>query len=138
MKIKRLVIPVYKNVTVNLKLNADQITLLVGQNGMGKSNLLEALLLIFDELYQLKTKGKRAETQSIHYEMEYECKGRNFAITKMTEQHNISEYTIRADNPEDIHTIDIKDLELPNQIIGYQPDYRLLFRREQTNKAVGA
>ena len=62
MKIKRLVIPVYKNVTVNLKLNADQITLLVGQNGMGKSNLLEALLLIFDELYQLKTKGKRAET----------------------------------------------------------------------------
>ncbi|MBP1542197.1 MAG: AAA family ATPase [Prevotella sp.] len=119
MKIKRLVIPVYKNVTVNLKLNADQITLLVGQNGMGKSNLLEALLLIFDELYQLKTKGKRAETQSIHYEMEYECKGRNFAITKMTEQHNISEYTIRADNPEDIHLIDIKDLELPNQIIGY-------------------
>ena len=119
MKIKRLVIPVYKNVTVNLKLNADQITLLVGQNGMGKSNLLEALLLIFDELYQLKTKGKRAETQSIHYEMEYECKGRNFAINKMTEQHNISEYTIRADNPEDIHLIDIKDLELPNQIIGY-------------------
>ena len=56
MKIKRLVIPVYKNVTVNLKLNADQITLLVGQNGMGKSNLLEALLLIFDGLYQLKTK----------------------------------------------------------------------------------
>ena len=94
MKIKRLFIPVYKNVTVDLKLNADQITLLVGQNGMGKSNLLEALLLIFDELYQLKTKGKRAEKQSIHYEMEYECKGRYFAITKMTEKHNISEYTI--------------------------------------------
>ena len=52
MKIKRLVIPVYKNVTVNLKLNADQITLLVGQNGMGKSSRLEALLVIFDELDQ--------------------------------------------------------------------------------------
>lgn len=58
MKIKRLFVPVYKNVTVNLMLQADQITLLVGQNGMGKSNLLEVLLLIFDELYQLKTKGK--------------------------------------------------------------------------------
>ena len=119
MKISRLLVPAYKNVTVDLKLNVDQITLLVGQNGMGKSNLLEVLLMIFDELYQLKTKGKKAEKQPIHYEIEYECKGRFFAITKMTEKHNISEYTIRADNPEDIHPIDIKDLELPNQIIGY-------------------
>ena len=119
MKIKRLFVPVYKNVTVDLKLKADQITLLVGQNGMGKSNLLEALLLIFDELYQLKTKGKKAEKQPIHYEIEYECKGRNFCITKITDKHNISEYAIRAGAPEDIHQIDIKDLELPNQIIGY-------------------
>lgn len=53
MKIKSLFVPVYKNVTVDLRLHADPITLLVGQNGMGKSNLLEVLLLIFDELYQL-------------------------------------------------------------------------------------
>ena len=57
MKIKRLFVPVYKNVTVNLKLKADQITLLVGQNGMGKSNLLEVLLLIFDETDTLSPKG---------------------------------------------------------------------------------
>ena len=63
MKIKRLFVPVYKNVTVNLMLQADQLTLLVGQNGMGKSNLLEVLLLIFDDLYQLKTKGKNGKDQ---------------------------------------------------------------------------
>lgn len=119
MKIKRLYVPAYKNVTVDLKLNSGQITLLVGQNGMGKSNLLEALLLIFDELYQLKTKGKKAEKQSIHYEIEYECKGRNFGITKITDKHIITEYTIRAGVTEEIHQIDIKDLELPNQIISY-------------------
>ena len=119
MKIKRLFVPVYKNVTVNLMLQADQITLLVGQNGMGKSNLLEVLLLIFDELYQLKTKGRNAEKQPIHYEMEYECSGRDFGITKITDKHNILEYSIRAGVPEVNHMIDIKDLELPNQIIGY-------------------
>ena len=119
MKIKRLFVPVYKNVTVNLRLQADQITLLVGQNGMGKSNLLEVLLLIFDELYQLKTKGKNAEKLPFHYEMEYECNGRYFGITKMTEKYNISECPSRAGNPEDNHLIDINDLELPNQIIGY-------------------
>lgn len=119
MKIKRLFVPVYKNVTVNLMLQADQITLLVGQNGMGKSNLLEVLLLIFDELYQLKTKGRNAEKLPFHYEMEYECSGRDFGITKITDKHNILEYSIRAGVPEVNHMIDIKDLELPNQIIGY-------------------
>lgn len=118
MKIKRLFVPVYKNVTVNLMLQADQITLLVGQNGMGKSNLLEALLLIFDDLYQLKTKGKNAEKLPFHYEMEYECNGRIFVINKITERYIISEFPTRAGNHEDNH-VDIKDLELPNQIIGY-------------------
>ena len=118
MKIKRLFVPVYKNVTVNLMLQADQITLLVGQNGMGKSNLLEVLLLIFDDLYQLKTKGKNAEKLPFHYEMEYECNGRIFVINKITERYNISEIPTRVGNPEDNH-VDIKDLELPNQIIGY-------------------
>lgn len=119
MKIKRLFVPIYKNLTVNLMLKADQITLLVGQNGMGKSNLLEVLLLIFDELYQLKTNGKNSEELKFHYEIEYECNGREFSITKMTEKYNISECSTRAGNPEGNHLIDIKDLELPNQIIGY-------------------
>jgi len=119
MKIKSLFVPVYKNVTVDLKLHADQITLLVGQNGMGKSNLLEVLLLIFDELYQLKEKGKRAERLPLHYAIEYECRGRNFSITKMTDKHIFSEYTINADGGVESWEIDMREIELPNQIIGY-------------------
>lgn len=119
MKIKRLFVPVYKNVTVNLELHADQITLLVGQNGMGKSNLLEVLLLIFDELYQLKAKGNRAEKQPFHYEIEYECNGRNFGVTKMTDRHNFSEYSVKADGLVERWAVDIRDMELPNQIFGY-------------------
>lgn len=118
MKIKRLWVPVYKNVTVNLVLYAEQITLLVGQNGMGKSNLLEVLLLIFDELYQLKIKGKRAEKQPIHYEIEYECRGRHFGVTKITDEHNFSEYSFR-DGSLASKKVDIREMEMPNQIIGY-------------------
>ena len=118
MKIKRLFVPVYKNVTVNLDLHAEQITLLVGQNGMGKSNLLEILLLIFDELYQLKAKGRRAEKQPIHYEIEYECRGRHFGVTKLTDEHNFSEYSFRNGFLYS-RLVEIRELELPNQIIGY-------------------
>lgn len=119
MKIKRLIIPVYKNVTANLKQHSEQITLLVGQNGMGKSNLLEALLMIFDELYQLKAKGKRADKHDIHYEIEYECRGRNFSINKITDTHTFKEYTKRQDGSIESWTVEARNLELPNQIIGY-------------------
>lgn len=119
MKIKRLFVPVYKNVTVNQELHAEQITLLVGQNGMGKSNLLEALLMIFDELYQLKAKGKRADKHKIHYEIEFECRGRNFSINKITDKYTFEEYTQREDGSIDNRIVDIRDIELPSQIIGY-------------------
>lgn len=119
MKIKRLFVPVYKNVTVNLELHAEQITLLVGQNGMGKSNLLEALLMIFDELYQQKAKGKSADKHDIHYEIEYECRGRYFSVNKITDTHTYAECSIREGRPVDVRAVDIRDLELPSQIIGY-------------------
>ena len=119
MKIRRLFVPEYKNVKVDVTFNADMITLLVGQNGVGKSNLLEILLLIFDELYQLKEKRNRAEKSFLHYALEYECKGRNFSITKITDKHNFSEYTIEADGTINHWAVDIRDIELPSQIVGY-------------------
>ena len=119
MKIKKLLVPEYKNVNVDVTLNADMVTLLVGQNGVGKSNLLEILLLIFDELFQLKEKGKKAKNSSLHYELEYECKGRYFTISKISDKHNFKEYTIETDGTKNLWAIDIQALELPNQIVGY-------------------
>ena len=119
MKIRRLLVPEYKNVNVDVTLNADMITLLVGQNGVGKSNLLEILLLIFDELFQLKEKGNKAKNSSLHYELEYECKGRYFTISKISDKHNFKEYTIESDGTKNLWAIDIQALELPNQIVGY-------------------
>lgn len=119
MKINRLFVPEYKNVTVNLDLHAKMITLLVGQNGMGKSNLIEILLLIFDELNQLAERGQLTEKLPFHYILDYECKGRNFSINKITDEHSFWEYFVRKDDIVESLPVDIRDVELPNQIIGY-------------------
>ena len=50
MKIKKLEIKGYKNLKVNLEHKSDAIAL-IGNNGSGKSNLLEALSIIFKNLY---------------------------------------------------------------------------------------
>jgi predicted ATP-dependent endonuclease of OLD family len=50
MKIKKLEIKGYKNLKVSLEHKSDAIAL-IGNNGSGKSNLLEALSIIFKNLY---------------------------------------------------------------------------------------
>ena len=65
MKIKTLKIEGYKNLNIELIHNSDIIAL-IGNNGSGKSNLLEALSLIFRSLY------KKSETVSFDYCVEYE------------------------------------------------------------------
>lgn len=65
MNIKSLKIEDYKNLDIELIHNSDIIAL-IGNNGSGKSNLLEALSLIFKSLY------KKSETVSFDYCIEYE------------------------------------------------------------------
>ena len=51
MKIKRLWVSKYKNIeNIDLEFQSDLVTLLVGRNGVGKSNLIEILALIFRDL----------------------------------------------------------------------------------------
>ncbi|WAC39865.1 AAA family ATPase [Pedobacter sp. SL55] len=58
MKIKKLWISDYKNVKdIELEFNTELTTLLVGQNGLGKSNLLEAIALIFNSLRGFISQG---------------------------------------------------------------------------------
>ena len=117
MKIKKLIVPEYKNVNINVELQAELITLLVGQNGMGKSNMLEVLLLIFDELNQLALYGKLKETEKItfDYTLEYECRGKNYRIQKEGEVHHFWE--LRQNGEHEIERL--RSQYLPSQIVGY-------------------
>lgn len=117
MKIRKLIVPEYKNVKVDLELHADLITLLVGQNGMGKSNLMEILLLIFDELYQLSYGRRLKEDEKIKfdYTLEYECRDKHYRVVKKGDEHFFWE--LNADGDHEL--AGLKGYNLPSQIVGY-------------------
>lgn len=80
MKIKSLWVSEYKNLkNINLKFNSDLITLLVGQNGLGKSNLIEILTLIFRDLDILNKEEDYTswayypEKGQFEFEIKFEC-----------------------------------------------------------------
>jgi len=84
MKITKIKALLYKNIRVNLTLNADLVTLLVGQNGMGKSNLMELVLLIFDDLYMWASRRNVPDEEEMlpEYTIEYECRGQKYRAKK--------------------------------------------------------
>ena len=70
MRLSKVTIGSFKNL-VNLTINFDEAspyTVLVGENGAGKSNLTEALCFIFRNL-DLDIEAP------FDYELEYECRG---------------------------------------------------------------
>jgi predicted ATP-dependent endonuclease of OLD family/predicted transport protein len=102
MNIKSLKIEGYKNLNIELIHNSDIIAL-IGNNGSGKSNLLEALSLIFRSLY------KKSEMVSFDYCIEYEnTLHKNIKIEKSK-----SKITFKVDN---VVAISIDDF-LPKKVV---------------------
>lgn len=76
MRIDRLKLPNYKNL-VDFEVDLDQGSprqVIVGRNGVGKSNLLEAIVRIFRDL-------DLEEASSFEYAIEYFCRGRAVRVT---------------------------------------------------------
>lgn len=84
MKLKSLKIKGFKNLTgtdgwFTLDFtNKDGITVLIGNNGSGKSNVLEAISAIFTGLYKLSSSYRQPNFQ---YEIEYKLRDKNFKIS---------------------------------------------------------
>lgn len=84
MKLKSLKIKGFKNLTgtdgwFTLDFtNKDGITVLIGNNGSGKSNVLEAISSIFTGLYKLSSSDRQPNFQ---YEIEYKLRDKNFKIS---------------------------------------------------------
>jgi predicted ATPase len=75
MKIRNLWIESFKNLR-DFKIDLDPgslTTVLLGENGTGKSNLLEALVIIFRDL-------DLGVPPAFGYKLEYECNGHNVAV----------------------------------------------------------
>lgn len=77
MRIDRLKITSFKNLkNFNIDIDESQLTsVFIGRNGAGKSNLLEALVIIFRDL------DLNVPTMDFTYELNYKCSGHSINIT---------------------------------------------------------
>ncbi len=128
MKIKSLFISKYKNVkNINLEFDSE-LTLLIGKNGLGKSNLLEALALIFRDLEILEHEDDlnnwAYNENYFEYELKYECKGNDIKVQCMEGLFRFSERPLNSE--KHFNLVDFgsfkrhrKEKYLPDFVIGY-------------------
>ncbi len=86
MRLKKLYIKDYKNIkdqTFDFSANTGYIAL-IGLNGSGKSNLLEAISLIFDDLY-----GIQHNEKVNGYTITYEIGGISYTYTTLDKHNNV-------------------------------------------------
>ena len=79
MRIHKVYIEKFKNLQqFEISLNSNEMnTVLLGQNATGKSNFIEALVLIFKYLDLEKEPPKEI---NLKYEIEYECRGKKIFV----------------------------------------------------------
>ncbi|MCP4052306.1 MAG: AAA family ATPase [Mesoflavibacter sp.] len=129
MKIKRLWVSKYKNIeNIDLEFQSDLVTLLVGRNGLGKSNLIEILALIFRDLDLLNTYEELTswayyeDRGQFEYIIEYYSRGNDIRITTKQDQFQVE---VRTTGSDDFRVLDFgewivsKERLLPKYIIGY-------------------
>jgi energy-coupling factor transporter ATP-binding protein EcfA2 len=94
---------------------ASEMTVLVGRNGTGKSNLLEALTIIFRDL-------DLGERSRFSYDLRYFCRGRTVTVDADPERRAQHGYELTADGKKlawkTFHDSPPREY-LPNFVFGY-------------------
>lgn len=113
-----------KNVTIDFD-ETEWITVVVGWNGTGKSNVLEALATIFRNLIGKPTrKGKHTppEAPPFSYVLHYNCHGKFVIIDADPDRDTY--YKIRYAELNELTSSQAEKQELPLQNIGESPRYK--------------
>lgn len=92
MRLDRIWIKEYKNLrNITVDFDEDQwVTVLIGWNGTGKSNVIEALSVLFRDLIQKEKKP------SFTYKILYRCKGNDVFIHAQDDKTGKDAYTFRV------------------------------------------
>lgn len=111
MKFKKLWISDYKNLK-NIEINfQNSISVFIGKNWSWKSNLLEAIVLIFKSLYDSKNKWAW-----FGYKITYEIKWKTYNISYLKEKEFSLKIQEPLENSKELNSIKI---ELPKRVITY-------------------
>ena len=107
MKLQRLHIKDFRNIDdLDLDLSSQKgLSVLIGNNGSGKSNILEAVVAIFASLY---SKSKRF-TPSFDYEVEYTIQETHIKVVKLGEKISV--------NDSEVSKKELSKLLLPKNVI---------------------
>jgi ABC-type cobalamin/Fe3+-siderophores transport system ATPase subunit len=122
MRLKRLWLGDYKNLRdVTIEFRGSETTILLGQNGTGKSNLIEALVEIFAALYQ-------ASMPNFEADLTYTCSGCEVQIRSRPEVPRGSTVHIDGKRVARSQLKDRRDELLPRSVFAYYsgPSNRLL------------
>jgi predicted ATPase len=116
LKIKEIKIREFKNLReFEARFDPKSLaTVLLGQNGTGKSNLLEAMVVIFRDL-------DLGEPPSFEYEIAYECRGKEIRL-KAGEKGKTGSITVAVDGQSISYSSFWKDTQrqfLPSHVFGY-------------------
>jgi predicted ATPase len=129
MKLDKLWISEFKNLK-DIEIDFDQdelVTVVIGWNGAGKSNVIEALVIIFRDLDLYSSKNKFSPEFS--YKLEYICRGNRIIVEAKKTEVKKDQYKVLVHvegSPDDIITEKIKDFfdnedreYLPSNVFGY-------------------
>ncbi len=114
MKLKHLIVKGYKNLTdfeIDFQ-NRDGVTLLIGNNGSGKSNLIEAISSIFLGLYKHSSRDRKPDFE---YKIEYVLRNKEISIAL----NSRNTYSFKVDGNTILKRDFINGLDdyLPSQVI---------------------
>jgi len=118
MKLKTLYIDGFKNLhNFNLDFtNRNAITILIGNNGSGKSNVIEVISAIFTDLYNFQ--NTRRQKINFSYKLEYKFNDFDLKINVVKDNNTIDYYFAKFNNG-DFNPLNISQLEqyLPSNIL---------------------
>ena len=129
MRIDWLKIPAYRNLR-NFEINFDEsqpATVLLGHNGSGKSNLLEAIVEIFREL-------DTAKPASFAYTMRYICNGSSIEINSSPDAKRRLSITVDGARITQKEFNKRKNSLLPQYIFGYYSGWITRLERQFNEK----
>ncbi|TVU72441.1 AAA family ATPase [Pseudoalteromonas distincta] len=129
MKLDKLWISEFKNLK-DIEIDFDQnelVTVIIGWNGAGKSNVIEALVIIFRDLDLYSSKNKFSPEFS--YKLEYICRGNRIIVEAKKTEVKKEQYKVIVHfegDPQNIVTENINEFfdneereYLPSNVFGY-------------------
>ena len=114
MRIDKLWINSFKNLKdLTIDIDQSQMTsVFIGKNGAGKSNVIEALIIIFRDL------DLDVRTTDFSYDIKYQCSGFNIHVTNSVEEKK-REFYINKQKTSSTKFYQMREYYLPSHVFAY-------------------